>query len=140
MNSLATPDTSNYEFRDERGDTLGIKAAAGGGAFMLVPDAILRFPNQQAPAMALAILKAAGFVPRGNRVDSDSFQECVDTAAGYLDDAVLIADGQAAKKELTRRRDELAEKYFRNDYCDLQFPSHRLAIDDMIQLQDEATK
>lgn len=105
--------------------------------------------TDQAPAVALAILTAAGFVPRGNRRDSDSFQESVDTAAGYLDDAVLIAAGTAAKKELTKRRDELAAKLFDLPVYELHpgpftyFDSTevvRNAIDMIIQLQDEVSK
>lgn len=141
MKSLATPSSkTGAEFLDEMGDTLRIKAAADGGAFILNPDSDLRFRNDQAPAIALAILKAAGFVPSGNNEPS-GFKACVETAAGHLDDAVLIAAGAAAQADLTRRRDQLAVELVAigATYADV-IPAIQNAIHIIIRIQDEATK
>lgn len=141
MTTLATNPGFNRELKDEGGDPLSVRSTLDGAAFILeAPEVVLRFPNTDAPAVALAILTAAGFVPRGNRVDPDNFQQCVDTAAGHLDDAVLIADGEAAKKELTRRRDELAKQLtpLAATYS-AALPAIQTAIDMIIQLQNEAT-
>ena len=150
MKSISTPTTSyaKYEVKDGNGNLVTVT-----GNFEQVIIRVASFaayiPNTDAPAVALAILTAAGFVPRGNRADSDSFQESVDTAAGYLDDAVLIQAGTAAKAELTKRRDDLAAKLFDLpvyelhtgpfDYAD-STEVVRNAIDMIIQLQDEASK
>lgn len=146
----ATPNTTRTEFADIDGDTMRVGQADAQGHFSISMDGpYVTMHAEQAPAMALAILTAAGFVPRGNRRDSDSFQESVDTAAGYLDDAVLIAAGTAAKKELTKRRDDIAAKLFDLPVYELHpgpftyFDSTevvRNAIDMIIQLQDEASK
>lgn len=145
MNSLATPSTSyaKYEVKDGNGNRVTVT-----GNFEQVIIRIASFaayiPNSEAPAVALAILTAAGFVPRGNRPDSDSIQESVDTAAGYLDDAVRLSAGAAAAKELTKRRDALAHKLVPHipgiTYGTLATAGIKHAIDMIIQLQDEATK
>lgn len=144
MKSIATPSTSNYEFTDTDAGKLYIARNKGRTTFYLGEHL---FPNADAPAVALAIITAAGFVPRGNRADSDSFQESVDTAAGYLDDAVLIQAGTAAKAELTRRRDELARQIYLSAIGEDDGGSYKhrnpitqTAIDMIIQLQDEAAK
>jgi len=101
----------------------------------------LNIPATEVPGIALALLRTAGFVPSGDSEPS-GFRGCVETAAGHLDDAVLIADGLAAAAELTRRRDELAQNLvgdgaFAYGFAD---PELQRAIDMIIQLQDEATK
>lgn len=146
----ATPNTTRTEFADIDGDTMQVGQTDAQGHFSIsMQSPYVTLHADQAPAVALAILTAAGFVPRGNRADSDSFQEYVDTAAGYLDDAVLIAAGTAAKKELNKRRDDMAAKLFDLPVYELHpgpftyFDSTevvRNAIDMIIQLQDEASK
>jgi len=104
---------------------------------------IIRIPNDQAPAVALAILTAAGFEPSGSNEPS-GLRESVETAAGYLDDAVHLAKGAAAAKELTKRRDELAQEFIPHipgiTYDKLATNGIKRAIDMIISLQDEATK
>lgn len=141
MKSISTPVPGNYEFLDEMGDTLRIKAAADGGAFILNPDSDLRFPNAEAPAVALAILTAAGWP--GDYPGGASHQILAD-----LRRVVEITGQEVAKKELTRRRDELAKEVAKKSdwsrpdvvrFADLQDDA-QTAIDMIIQLQDEATK
>ena len=104
--------------------------------------------DEDVPGVALAMLRAAGFAPSGNP-EPYGFRACVETAAGHLDDAVLIAAGKAAKAELIKRRDDLAAKLFDLPVYELHpdpftyFDSTevvRNAIDMIIQLQDEAAK
>lgn len=147
MNDFSKPRT---EFADIDGDTMQVGHSAEQDHFLITMDGpYLTLHATQAPAVALAILTAAGFVPRGNRRDSDSLQESVDTAAGYLDDAVHLAAGAAAAKVLSKRRDELAKALFDLPVYSLHPGPFtyvectevvRAAIDMIIQLQDEATK
>lgn len=153
MNSLATPTPGNRtEFSDLDASEMIVEGVSGMDNFGIKFASTYReFANSDAPAVALAILKAAGFVPRGNRIDSDSFQESVDTAAGYLDDAVAIREHEDARKQalvdLLRRRDEVAQLVAKESdwphpdaarFTD--FPAEtRHAIDMIIQLQDAAT-
>lgn len=96
--------------------------------------------DEDVPGVALAMLRAAGFAPSGNPEPS-GFRACVETAAGHLDDAVLIAAGKAAEKELTRRRDAIAAEHGLGGftYESTSGPA-RSIINAVIQLQDEAAK
>lgn len=97
MNSLATPTTRTI-FKDVSGDSLEVKTALNGEAFLLgSSDAELRFFNTDAPAMAMAILEAAGYALGRDRRGSSGAHELADTAAGMLNDAACIADKMAAK-------------------------------------------
>lgn len=106
--------------------------------------AVVRIPNSQAPALALAILTAAG-VTHAPYDAADSLQR----ALAQLEEHEGIRRNQEAKQELTKRRDELAAKLFDLpvyelhpgpfDYAD-STEVVRNAIDMIIQLQDEATK
>lgn len=142
MNSLATPAPEFVEIFDAGNNRLVITRDDANSRFQLsVPDErLMIFTNDHAPAVALAILKAAGFAPSGNPEPS-GFRGCVETAAGHLDDAVLIAAGEAARAELTRRRDELAHEHGlgAGTYESTSGPA-RSIINAFIQLQDEATK
>lgn len=142
MNSLATPATGHYEFRDERGETLSIKAAADGGAFMLVPDTILRFSNETAPAMALAILEAAGV----QSAPHDSASP-VQKALNHLTEQVSIQRNQAVHAELTRRRDEMVQHLIVHVLGESSVTPYRdtsrglqTAADIIIGLQDDAAE
>lgn len=148
MNDFSKPTVAtNAEFTSAGGDVLLV--ADGAEMFHIVAGLSgpsLLFPRTDAPAIALAILKAAGFVPSGNSEPS-GFKACVETAAGHLDDAVLIQAGTAAQAELTRRRDELANEHAPrldsvagSNWYENVSPGLRSAIDMIIQLQDEATK
>lgn len=100
----------------------------------------------QAPAVALAILTAAGVTPHhgtsrciGDRMDM--------WAVRYLTDHVEAQAEDAAEKELTRRKDELAREIYlkatgEDDGDTYAHRNHvtRAAIDMIIQLQDEAQK
>lgn len=139
------PNVTRTEFADVDGSGMIVEGVKSFGTFAIkFANTYREFPTAQAPAVALAVLTAAGFVPRGNRRDSDSFQESVDTAAGYLDDAVRLQAGTAAKAELTRRRDELAKDFIRHlpdlTYDKIATAGIKRAIDMIITLQDEAKK
>lgn len=101
----------------------------------------LNIPAAEAPGIALALLKAAGVQPHhgtarcaGDRMDM--------WAVRYLADHVEAQAEDAAEKELTRRRDELARKLTGFPAYNYQSASNTIqrAIDIIIQLQDEATQ
>lgn len=183
MQKLTQPTSKiGAEFLDEMGDTLRVMAASDGGAFILNPDSDLRFPNAEAPALALAILTAAGLIKPAGVVAEDETQghrrQTIDgeyysanddpqfwvgsvdrTMVAFLNEAQYLvrstavrdyfADetaraAESAEKELTKRRDVLAQEFIPQipgiTYDKLATDGIKRAIDMIIQLQDEAKK
>ena len=141
MNDFSKPTVAtNAEFTSLGGDVLLI--ANGAETLHIITGTTgpsLLFPNTDAPAIALAILKAAGFAPSGNP-DPSGVRGCVETAAGHLDDAILIAAGEAAQRELTRRRASLLDEHGIHGPYDMAITPVKVLIDTIIALQDEATR
>lgn len=143
MDSIATPTTSTVFTDGSDLDSIEIKAALNGEAFLLgSTDPDLRFFNTDAPAMALAILTAAGYALGNDRRGSIGAHEMVDTAAGMLNDAVRIGQRNQAHAELNRRRDKLAQELIQDACYAYRHAAadQQRAIDMIIQLQDDAAK
>lgn len=139
----ATPNTTRTEFADIDGDTMQVGQTDAQGHFSIsMQGPYVTLHADQAPAVALAILIAAGWP--GDYPGGVSHQILAD-----LGRVVEITGQAAAKAELTKRRDQLAAKLFdlpvyefhpgTFDYAD-STEVVRNAIDMIIQLQDEATK
>lgn len=130
----ATPNTSyaKYEVKDGNGNLVTVT-----GNFEQVIIRIASFaayiPNAEAPAVALAILTAAGW-PETDRAS------ITHQILGDLGRVVEITGQAAAKAELTRRRDELANEFTAVSTYNGQLPYVKNMLDRIIQLQDEATK
>lgn len=148
MNTLPTPTSYQMALTVGDGTRLEIQSdrITGQDFYVIVSPGLghtgmsICIEADQAPAVALAILRAAGVKPSAS-IEPRGWQQCVEVAAGHLDDAILLAERDTAAAELTRRRDNLARTVDTdaNDFegtCTVA----RTAIDMIIQLQDEAAK
>lgn len=100
------------------------------------------FSPEQAPALALAILEAAGVKPQHHMEMAAYAPETLELVAHLL--TLHVADsGRKAKEAADReklegRRGELAVQYFEGAYEHLPRISYRRAIDRIIELEDQA--
>lgn len=139
MNDLSKPTVAtNAEFTSASGDVLLVANGAEMFHIIAAPRGpSLLFPHADAPAIALAILTAAG-VTSAPHDDADSVQ----LALAQLQEWEGIRRNQAAQQELTRRRDELALQLIpiKEATYSLALPAIQRAVDMIIQLQDQATQ
>lgn len=106
----------------------------------------LNIPAGEAPGIALAILKVAGFRAANPRTsDKDFFggdEAGAEWAVMWLEKLAAAQQVQNHEKDLTRRRDELACNLAGDGAFAYRFalPDHQRAINMIIQLQDEVSK
>lgn len=89
-------------------------------------------PNEQAPAIALAVLEAAGYVP-------NAFGADIPQAAYLLRKAVEASENRAKENALMERREAVLEELgYKSAYADYNAKgSVRKSVDKIIELQDK---
>lgn len=145
MTSLATPNRKiGAEFLDVDGDIMRVQQVIGSESFGIKFASTYReFPNTDAPAVALAILTAAG-VQAADTSNSDLFrgdEAGAEWAVMWLEKLAEVQRIKSAADILNERRDALASEIDKDATCyEGTCVVARAAIDMIIQLQDEATK
>lgn len=94
----------------------------------------MNIPAADAPAVALAILEAAGWPEE----DANSALTIMQDLRCVIEFDERKAQEAAALEKLTKRRGELAVEYFEGAYDHLPRAAYQRAIDRIIELEDKA--